>query len=164
MENMAERTALLSGEIRNNYKDREWGGGAGKVQGASCPRVDGGRVCVCGTPNQCCVGQWQMGGSSEGDSILLFWGGGGGEGRGERGTDIHLSGHETHAVSPTESRESCRITGGWGAGGKLPRLDGVVDAGALVLPGRSSALQWLVQWMLARAPPRARSPVTCSCR
>lgn len=31
-------------------------------------------------------------------------------------------------------------------------MDGVVDVGALVLPGRSPALQWLVQWMLARAP------------
>lgn len=40
----------------------------------------------------------------------------------------------------------------WGAGRKLPRRDGVVEPGALALPGRAPALQWLVQWMLARDP------------
>lgn len=45
------------------------------------------------------------------------------------------------------------------AGSKLPRRDGVVDAAGLALPGRSPALQWLVQWMLAREP--AARPLAC---
>jgi len=49
--------------------------------------------------------------------------------------------------SPGRLRPAAR-----GAGCRLPRADGGADATALALPGRSPALQWLVQWMLAAAP------------
>lgn len=88
---MAERTALLSGQIRNNDKDREGEGGGRHSAGGklparerwTCLRVWHTQPVLC---RRVTGGRW--GAAVKGTAFFYFWGAG--ERRGGRGTGIHL--------------------------------------------------------------------------